>query len=62
MVVKDTSGKLTDNAIKVLEKRYLIRGIDNEATETPMGLFKRVANALASIEKILRNGLISFSD
>ena len=51
MVVKDTTGKLTDNAIKVLEKRYLIRGGDNEPIETPIDLFRRVADALASTEK-----------
>ena len=51
MVVKDTTGKLTDNAIKVLERRYLIKDTDNKPIETPIELFRRVADALASTEQ-----------
>jgi len=43
--------KLTQNAITVLEKRYLARGVDNEATETVEGLFRRVAVAVAAPDR-----------
>ncbi len=41
----------SDNAIRVLEKRYLVRNEDGEITETPKGLFLRVAGALAEVER-----------
>lgn len=39
--------KLTPNSLIVLRKRYLIKGDDGEPTETPEGLFWRVASAIA---------------
>ena len=51
MVVQNTTGKLTDNAIKVLEKRYLVKGEDNKPSETPVELFRRVADSLAAGEE-----------
>ncbi|MBN2853304.1 MAG: vitamin B12-dependent ribonucleotide reductase [Clostridia bacterium] len=39
--------KLSDNAIKVLERRYLARNEAGEVVETPDELFKRVAHAIA---------------
>lgn len=39
--------KLTENAIAVLEKRYLIRDETGAPTETPIALFRRVASAIA---------------
>jgi len=42
---------LTENALKVLEKRYLIRDEKGEVVETPEQLFRRVAKAIASVEK-----------
>ena len=39
--------QLTNNAIKVLEKRYLKRDKDGKVTETPYDLFMRVASTIA---------------
>ena len=44
-----TTGKLTQNAITVLEKRYLIREGD-KPVENPEEMFTRVAKTLASVE------------
>lgn len=41
------------NAITVLEKRYLKKDETGKATETPEGLFMRVAEAIASADKEL---------
>mgnify|MGYP001000895345 CR=1 FL=1 len=43
--------QLTENAIKVLEKRYLIKDKDGNAIETPEGMFRRVARVVASADK-----------
>src|SRR3989337_379809 len=40
--------QLTANAIKVLERRYLIKDENGKIIETPKGLFWRVAKALAA--------------
>jgi ribonucleoside-diphosphate reductase alpha chain len=42
---------LTTNAIKVLEKRYLLRNDEGVLNETPDGLFERVATCVASSER-----------
>ena len=42
--------KLTVNAIKVLERRYLLRDEDGKIIETPRELFRRVARAVAGVE------------
>jgi ribonucleoside-diphosphate reductase alpha chain len=42
--------KLSINAIKVLERRYLLRDEGGNIIETPTGLFRRVAHAIASVE------------
>jgi ribonucleoside-diphosphate reductase alpha chain len=42
--------KLSSSASKVLEKRYLKKNEEGETIETPDGLFRRVANAVASVE------------
>jgi ribonucleoside-diphosphate reductase alpha chain len=42
---------LTENAQRVLEKRYLIKDNNGKPTEGPEGLFRRVANAVAQAEK-----------
>ncbi|MBX9771121.1 MAG: hypothetical protein K2X29_07105, partial [Candidatus Obscuribacterales bacterium] len=48
---KDTSTKpLSRNALRVLEKRYLLTDEAGKVTETADGLFRRVAQALSSIE------------
>lgn len=43
--------ELTPNAKKVLETRYLIKNDQGEVVETPEQLFRRVAKAVASVEK-----------
>jgi len=42
--------KLSDNAIKVLEKRYLAKDEAGNLIETPEGMFKRVAKAVAQAD------------
>lgn len=42
---------LSQNANVVLERRYLTRNEDGQITETPEGLFRRVAKALADQDK-----------
>jgi len=43
--------KLTENAIKVLEKRYLARDEKGNLCETPEDMFRRVAKTVASADK-----------
>jgi ribonucleoside-diphosphate reductase alpha chain len=44
--------KLTENAIRVLEKRYLKKDKQGQVIETPEEMFRRVAQAIASAELI----------
>lgn len=48
--------KLSVNAIKVLERRYLLRDEDGDIIETPGQLFRRVAHAIASVETKVNPG------
>ncbi|HRU42617.1 MAG TPA: ribonucleotide reductase N-terminal alpha domain-containing protein, partial [Candidatus Diapherotrites archaeon] len=41
---------LTDNAVKVLEKRYLIKDENGKAIETPEHMFRRVASTIAAAD------------
>lgn len=43
--------QLSENAIKVLEKRYLTKDVNGNVTETPEEMFRRVAYHIASAEK-----------
>jgi len=43
---------LTENALRVLERRYLKKGAQGEVIETPSEMFRRVAQAIASAELI----------
>ena len=43
---------LSKNAITVLEKRYLLKDESGSLCETPEGLFKRVAYALADTDRL----------
>lgn len=43
--------ELTENAIKVLERRYLKRDKDGKALETPEDMFRRVAATIAAADK-----------
>jgi len=42
---------LSENARRVLEKRYLVKGEDGTVVETPEALFLRVAKTVAGAEK-----------
>jgi len=44
--------KLSDNALRVLERRYLIKDGEGRVIETPQELFRRVAKQIASAELI----------
>ena len=43
--------ELSDNALDLLEKRYLVRDEEGEVIETPQELFERVAANIASAEE-----------
>jgi len=43
--------KLSDNAVKVLERRYLKKDESGKVVETPEEMFRRVAKAIASADK-----------
>ncbi|MDD5448273.1 MAG: vitamin B12-dependent ribonucleotide reductase [Actinomycetota bacterium] len=45
---------ISKNAIKVLERRYLARDADGNVTETPLDMFKRVAEAIAEADRPYR--------
>lgn len=47
--------KLTDNARKVLERRYLMKDEEGNLLEQPEGMFRRVAKTIASVEAIYGN-------
>ncbi len=49
--VDDNTVQLTENSIKVLEKRYLRRDLDGSYLESPAGMFYRVAYHVAQVEK-----------
>ena len=49
--VDDALINLSENSIKVLEKRYLRRDYDGSLMETPAGMFYRVAYHIAQVEK-----------
>lgn len=44
-------GKLTVNALEVLKKRYLLKNERDEIVETPEQMFRRVAKAIAEVDK-----------
>ncbi|MDI6890327.1 MAG: adenosylcobalamin-dependent ribonucleoside-diphosphate reductase [Thermodesulfovibrionales bacterium] len=43
---------LTENALKVLQQRYLLKDEGGKVIETPEGMFKRVAKAIAAAESL----------
>ncbi|MBI2626511.1 MAG: vitamin B12-dependent ribonucleotide reductase [Candidatus Nealsonbacteria bacterium] len=49
--------KLSPNALRVLESRYLNKNDEGKIVETPQELFKRVAQNIASAEKIYKPDL-----
>src|SRR5512136_3081475 len=51
VLAREPDPKLTENALRVLEKRYLKRDDKNRVTETPRELFIRVAWNLAQADR-----------
>ena len=49
---------LSANAVTVLERRYLRRNEEGEVLETPLDMFKRVAETIASAEKDFKTGRV----
>ncbi|KAF0145332.1 MAG: ribonucleoside-diphosphate reductase alpha chain [Nitrospirae bacterium] len=43
---------LTDNALKILQARYLLKDEKGKVIETPEAMFRRVAHAVASAERL----------
>lgn len=48
--------KLGINAIKVLERRYLLRDENFNIIETPSGMFRRVARTIAAVDRVYDPG------
>ncbi|MDA1337917.1 MAG: adenosylcobalamin-dependent ribonucleoside-diphosphate reductase [bacterium] len=48
---KVTSLPISDNALKVFARKYLVKNEDGQYTETPEDVYRRVARALALVEK-----------
>ena len=44
--------QLSDNALKVLERRYLKKNESGKVTESPDEMFRRVARAIAGADKL----------
>jgi ribonucleoside-diphosphate reductase alpha chain len=51
--------QLSENALHVLERRYLLRDEAGEVVETPRGLFQRVARAVAQAEAPSERGRLA---
>ena len=49
--------RLSKNAVTVLERRYLARNEASELIETPEGMFRRVADAIAAGDKAVRGAI-----
>ncbi len=49
--VKSDELKLSVNAVKVLQSRYLLRNSEGKVVETPKEMFRRVARAIAAVDK-----------
>ena len=49
--VDDSAIQLSENSLKVLERRYLRRDIDGALLETAAGMFYRIANHIAAVEE-----------
>ncbi|HEY3419209.1 MAG TPA: adenosylcobalamin-dependent ribonucleoside-diphosphate reductase [Methanomassiliicoccales archaeon] len=48
--MSDKFPKLSENALTVLRKRYLLKGRSGEVIETPEDMFRRIARNLASVD------------
>ena len=63
-ILKSSGIKLSDNALKILEKRYLKKDDEGKVIEKPEDLFKRVANniALADAKYLLKEEISSLGN
>ena len=52
MAVRVSELRLTENAVKVLERRYLKKNEEGEVIETPEEMFHRVARAVAEADRL----------
>lgn len=52
LLTQDVKTTLSNNAIKVLEARYLRKDVNGKVQETPQQMFQRVASNIAAAEKI----------
>ena len=48
--------KLSPNALRVLNRRYLKKGENGDVLETPKEMFRRVAKAVAQAERLYNPG------
>lgn len=55
---KNTALKMSQNAVTVLERRYLRRDEEGKVLEAPIDMFERVAKTIAAGEKEFKNGRI----
>ena len=46
------SKDLSFNALKILKERYLLKDANSVLTETPEGMFRRVAKAVAKVDSV----------
>ncbi len=53
VIERDSELHLSDNALRVLERRYLTKDAEGNADETPEEMFRRVAHHIASAELVL---------
>ena len=54
--------KLSDNAITILKRRYLLKNEAGEVTETPLEMFRRVAHTVASADLLYQEDAASSED
>jgi len=58
LLYHDVKTIITENALKVLESRYLRKDVNNKIIETPQQLFRRIASNIAAAEKIYEPGIL----
>lgn len=54
-LVKNSEIKFSDNARKILEKRYLLKDDHGDPSETPEQMFERIANTVAEPDRQYRD-------